>query len=230
MIKPDAFALGRPRAVLFDWDNTLVENWRSIQAALNAALKAFGRAPHDLEQVKFQARHPVGEIFPGLFGDDWRGARAIFEAHFNANHLDGLNVMAGAEALLDLLKDKGVPLCVASNKKSEFLRREITHLGWDHRFVAVVGAQEAAADKPDAAPLHLALHRAGLEAGPDIWMVGDNDIDMRAATAAGCAPVLVGPGPSDPRLLESAPPALRCHNCETLCGFILERWDTIFSS
>ena len=33
-------ALTRPRALLFDWDSTLVDNWRSIETALNATLVA----------------------------------------------------------------------------------------------------------------------------------------------------------------------------------------------
>ena len=27
--------LGRPRAILFDWDNTLVDSWATIHEALN---------------------------------------------------------------------------------------------------------------------------------------------------------------------------------------------------
>ena len=68
----------RPRAVLFDWDNTLVENWRTIQAAMNAALADAGLPQMDLEQVLFQARHSVQDIFPKLFGEGWRHARTIF--------------------------------------------------------------------------------------------------------------------------------------------------------
>jgi phosphoglycolate phosphatase len=222
--------LSAPRAVLFDWDNTLVENWRSIQGAINAALMAFALPQLDLEAVKFQARHSARTIFPTLFGPEWPRARAIFEAHFTANQLTGLTVMPGAEALLDLLGRQGVPLCVVSNKKADFLRREIDYLGWMGRFRAVVGASEAAKDKPDAAPVLLALDRAGLSPGADIWLVGDTDIDMKAAIAAGCAPILVGPGPEDAALLENAAPALRCHNCAALAGLLLDRREPISGS
>ncbi len=216
-----------PRAVLFDWDNTLVENWRSIQAALNEALKDAGRAPFDMEQVMFQARHSPREIFPALFGDGAERARAIFYEHFNAHHLAGLSIMPGAEALLDLLAEKTVPLGIVSNKKGDFLRREIAHLGWKNRFVTIVGAQDASADKPDPAPIYLALEQGNISRGSDVWLVGDTDIDMRAAVAAGCLPVLVGEGPFDPSLFADATPALRCRTCVDLAGFILQDPDTI---
>jgi phosphoglycolate phosphatase len=186
----------RPRAVLFDWDNTLVENWRTIQAALNAALTDSGLPQMDLEQVLFQARHSVQDIFPKLFGEGWRHARTIFYDHFAQNHLAGLSIMPGAPELLDTLVEKGVMLAVVSNKKGDLLRREIDYLG-------------------------------GIVPAHDVWLIGDTDTDMRAAVAAGCWPVLVGPGPADPELLRDAEPALRCHNCGDLTGIVRRNWDTI---
>lgn len=209
----------RPRAILFDWDNTLVENWRAIQAALNAALSARGKAPLDLDQVKLQARHSPRQIFPDLFGAAWEPARAEFLEHFEAHHLAGLSLMPGAELLLDALAPLEIPLGVVSNKKGDLLRREIAYLGWSGRFGSVVGAQDAAADKPDAAPVLRALDDIGLTASREVWVVGDTDIDLRAAEAAGCLGVLVGPGPSEPGLMDGLEPALKCHNCDELAGF-----------
>jgi phosphoglycolate phosphatase len=220
-------ALPAPRAILFDWDNTLVENWLTVQAALNAALAAAGRAPLDLEQVKLQARHSSRDIFPKLFGNDWERARALFYAHFGLHHLAGLSVMPGAEALLDACREERLPLAVVSNKQGETLRREIAHLGWADRFAGAVGSQDAPADKPDPAPVHLALENLDMIAAPDIWLVGDTDVDMRAAVAAGCSPILIGPGPEDPALLAGVEPALRCHNCRDLAGFLREGRHTI---
>ena len=217
----------RPRAVLFDWDNTLVENWRTIQAALNAALADAKLPPMDMEQVMFQGRHSAQDIFPKLFGDGWLHARTIFYKHFAQNHLAGLSIMPGAQGLLDALGDRNVTLAVVSNKKGDLLRREIDFLGWTGRFASIVGAQDASADKPDPAPVYLALEQAGIAASADIWLVGDTDIDMRTATAAGCYPILVGPGPADYALFEGAEPALRCHNCDDLAGFVRRDWDTI---
>jgi phosphoglycolate phosphatase len=217
----------RPRAVLFDWDNTLIENWRAIQAALNAALADSGLPPMDMEQVMFQARHSAQDIFPQLFGDRWGHARGIFYDHFAQNHLAGITIMPGAPELLDALVERDVMLAVVSNKKGDLLRREIDYLGWTAKFARVVGAQDAAADKPDPAPARLALEGSGIAPGGDVWLVGDTDIDMRTAIAAGCLPVLVGPGPADPELLREAQPALRCHNCCDLTGFVRRNWDTI---
>jgi phosphoglycolate phosphatase len=220
-------SIPRPSIVLFDWDNTLVENWRTVQAAFNAALADAGRAPFDLEQVIFQARHSSRDIFPEIFGNDWQHARSVFYDHFAANHLAGLSVMPGADELLQVLREQDVPLGIVSNKKGDLLRREIAHLGWSTRFVSVVGATDAPKDKPDPAPVFRALELAGFASAADAWLVGDTDVDMRAAIAAGCTPVLVGPGPGEADLLKEVPPALRCHNCGELAGFVRRRFSTI---
>jgi phosphoglycolate phosphatase len=211
--------LPKPRAVLFDWDNTLVENWGSIQAALNVALVAHGMAALDLEQVKHQGRHSARDIFPTLFGARWQIARDMFYA--------GLSVMPGAEDLLNALAECRVPLGIVSNKKGELLRREIGHLGWSHRFVSVVGAGDAPADKPDPAPVHSTLENMGLIASNDIWLVGDTDVDMRAAIAAGCSAILVGNAAGGSDLFADAKPTLICFDCDDLTGFVRRLCDTI---
>ena len=53
------------------------------------------------------------------------------------------------------------PQGVVSNKAGRYLRAEVTHLGWAPHFGAVVGAGDASADKPDPAPILLALDRLG---------------------------------------------------------------------
>lgn len=216
-----------PPAVLLDWDNTLVENWRSIQAALNTALIDAGKEPFDLEQVKFSARHSGRTVFPHLFDEGWQRAREIFYAHFAEHHLAGLSVMQGAEDLLNALAERRISLAIVSNKQGDLLRREVAHLGWSSRFLDIVGAQDAVADKPDPAPVHLVLNRLGIQASAQVWVVGDTDIDMRAGRAAGCSSILVGPGPDDPALLAGAEPSLRFHSCVALAGFVRAGMDTI---
>ena len=68
-----------------------------------------------------------------------------------------------------------------SNKQGPLLRAEAAHLGWAGQFRSLVGAGDAAADKPDPAPFALALPALGLAAGPAVWYVGDTALDMQAA-------------------------------------------------
>ncbi|MBV8652850.1 MAG: HAD family hydrolase [Alphaproteobacteria bacterium] len=206
----------RPRALIFDWDNTLVDSWPTIHEALNKTLAAMGHAPWSLEESKERVRLSLRDSFPLLFKDRWQEARRIYLDAFLAVHIERLTVLPGVETLLDRLKAEGLYLAVVSNKTGPILRRESEKLGWDHYFGRLVGATDAPADKPDPAPVHLALDGSGIAAGPEVWFIGDTAVDMQCALGAGCVPVLLGP--SDPASAEFAAfkPNLAFHDCEGL--------------
>jgi phosphoglycolate phosphatase len=73
----------------------------------------------------------------------------------------------------------------------------VAHLGWAAHFGAVVGAGDASADKPDPAPIRLALDSMGCAVDTSVWYLGDTALDMAAARAAGVTAVLVGDASHD---------------------------------
>jgi phosphoglycolate phosphatase len=196
---------------------------------MNAALTAFGKEPWTLEESRTRIRQSLRDSFPLLFGDDWLVARDVFYDHFGANHLHHLRPLSGASRLLEALADQGVYLGVVSNKMGPALRKEAAHLRWDGFFGAVVGATDAAADKPDIAPVRMALAPSGLSAGPDVWFVGDADIDMECAHRSRCVPILVGDTPMADASLATFPPAYRFDDCDALYDLVMQADDTISS-
>jgi len=71
-----------PEAIIFDWDNTLVDTWPVIHAALAETFAHFGREPWSLDFVRRNVRRSLRDAFPTLFGDDFADATAIFYAAF----------------------------------------------------------------------------------------------------------------------------------------------------
>jgi phosphoglycolate phosphatase len=200
--------LCRPAAIVWDWDNTLVDGWAAIAAGLNAAFAAFGMPPWTTEEVKARVRRSLRESFPDMFGPaEWERARDIFYAEVQARHLHVLSPMPGAAEALRAGAALGAPMAVNSNKQGPLLRAEAAHLGWAGMFRALVGAGDAEADKPHTAPMRLALAACGVPAGPAVWYVGDTALDMQAAGAAGCAAVLVGGAEHDGGVANAAPDA-----------------------
>jgi phosphoglycolate phosphatase len=193
LITADSAPPGRPRAVLFDWDNTLVDSWPIIHQALHEMFTAMGHTPWTLEESKARVRLSLRDSFPALFGTRWEEARRLYMAAFQAIHLERLAALAGVVELLDHLSETGCYLAVVSNKTGPVLRREAAHLGWTRYFARLGGAADAAADKPDPAPIRLALEGSGIAAGPEVWYVGDTAVDIECALNAGCVPVLLGP-------------------------------------
>lgn len=214
-----------PRAVIYDWDNTLVDNWGTILASLNHALTSFGKAPWTEEESRERIKKSLRDSFPELFGDRWTEARDLFYGYFEAHHLDHLKPKQGAETLLKALHAHGVYQAVVSNKTGRFLRAEADALGWTPYFGRLVGAQDASNDKPHCAPVIMALEPSGLDTRAEVWFVGDADIDMECAHAAGCVPILVGDAEGEG--FGRFPPTHRYESCHTLCGLVARLGDTI---
>ncbi len=68
----------RPTTLLYDWDNTLVDGWAGITAALNAVFTAFDMPLWTVEDTRNRVRVSLREQLPIMFGDRWERARDIF--------------------------------------------------------------------------------------------------------------------------------------------------------
>ncbi|HVI52220.1 MAG TPA: HAD family hydrolase [Candidatus Sulfotelmatobacter sp.] len=180
-----------PKAVIFDWDNTLVDSWGCILAAMNGTLRRMGHGEWSLDEAKDRVALSLRDSFPKLFGERWIEARDVFYEEFAAIHLEHLNPLPGAGDMLERLVGRGVVLSVVSNKNGHFLRQEAERLGWAKWFHRLVGATDAAQDKPAVAPVTLALSGSGVETGAHVWFCGDAEVDMHCAANSGCVPILL---------------------------------------
>ena len=210
----------RPKAILFDWDNTLVDTWPTIHAAQNVTLRAFGLAEWSLEETRQRVRKSMRDSFPELFGDRWEEAGQVFYQHFNAIHLDLLRPSPGADRMLGELRQAGLYLGVVSNKLGDVLRREAAHLGWEDYFGQLVGAFDAEHDKTAAEPVTMALEGTGIKQGGDVWFAGDTDVDLECAANTGCVPVLIREAAPQLAEFEPFPPHLHFPNCLALSKLI----------
>lgn len=183
----------RPKALIFDWDNTLVDTWPCIGKATNITRAAFGLDPWTPAEMRLHIAGSLRDTFPRIYGNRWEEARETYLKAFAAIHLDMLQALNSAEQLLRAAGGKGIYLGVVSNKTGTYLRAEASHLGWTSLFGRLVGAQDAERDKPDPAPVHLALSGSGIGPGPDVWFIGDAPIDAACGKAAGCTTIGVGP-------------------------------------
>jgi phosphoglycolate phosphatase len=212
--------LVRPRALLFDWDSTLVDNWKSIEHAVNATMRAMGHPVWSEEETRRRVRESLRDSFPRMFGDRWPEARRVFYAAFQEKHLEHLRPLPGVTALLEGLAAQGFFLGVVSNKQGPILRKEAEHLGWTGYFRQLVGAGDAERDKPDPAPVLLALRESGLRPGPEVWFVGDTALDMRCAINSGCVPILIMGPARETDDFSAYPPAEEVTDCRDLAALV----------
>lgn len=205
-------SLPKPRAILFDWDNTLVDTWPLIHAALNMTMKHMDHTPWKYERVRNEVKQSMRDSFPGLFGERWKEAAQFYQTSYRAIHLEKLEALPDAVAMLQIIPRSRMFVGLVSNKQGVTLRKEVAHLGWDHYFDVAIGASDAARDKPHADPVLLALKDTGIEPGPDVWFIGDTGVDLEVAKVTGCTPVLFGEFTTDGTMYDGFPFAAHVRN------------------
>jgi phosphoglycolate phosphatase len=217
-----------PKALIFDWDNTLVDTWPAIHDAINHTLLAMGHKVWTFDETRQKIRKSMRDSFPGLFGDRWEEAGKIFYARFEESHINQLQAMDGAENLLKGLYNKGFYLAIVSNKRGKYLRQELEHLGWGKYFKKAVGAGDAQLDKPDPAPVDLALENSGIARGSDVWFVGDTDVDLECAHNSGCISVLIRQEAPSQGEFDEFPASWYFSNCMELASTLddCDVWET----
>jgi phosphoglycolate phosphatase len=191
---PEAYPHKLPKAILFDWDNTLVDTWRVAYDSINFARSALGLTPLTIEDFWQRPHHSMRDASPELFGEHFQEGERLFYESVEKLHLIELMTLQGAEDLLITLKAHDIFMGVVSNKNGNYLRKEVEHLGWKPHFHKVIGARDAEEDKPSPLPVLAALHESPVAPGHDVWFVGDSIVDVHCARASGCVPVVVGHG------------------------------------
>ena len=185
--------LKRPRAVLFDWDNTLVNTWPTIVECYHDTFTALGQTPWTAHEVRNRAHGSLRDVFPGLFG----AARRRGGEGFLRDVLPHPSGAAGAAAGRRRPAGRAAMSSAAMSPSSAtrwatISAAELAHLGWQRWISRAVGARDAQRDKPAPDPIFLALDGTGIAPDETVWMVGDTPADLKCAYAAGCLPVLMG--------------------------------------
>lgn len=212
--------LNKPKAILFDWDNTLADTWPTIHYALEKTFIDMGEKPWTMEEVKVRVHRSLRDSFPPIFGDRWKEAGDKYLEHFKAVHLERLTALDGAEETLKKLTETDIYIAVVSNKTGCNLRAEAEHIGWDKYFSKIIGAKDADEDKPSIKPVLLALENSGINMGKDVWFVGDSITDMECAYNANCVPIFYGGQDLQSEVFANHQPTKHFKNHKELLDFI----------
>lgn len=211
-----------PEAIFFDWDGTLVDSFAFLESAHEHVMRLLGinvGKPGWFYPYFGKARD---FIYNDIYGIRAKDAQGYFEKFVIQNHTKLIKPAPGAEDLLKALHELNLVLGVVTNKKGDFVRAEIKAFGWDAYFASVVGAGEAAEDKPSAAPLELAVEQSGYR-GSEILFVGDTVADLLCAQHYGCPSVFIHPNPEEFEWLGNYSPVHVTSDCKALKEFLLQK-------
>lgn len=193
------------RAVIFDWDGTLLNSYRADSAAYLKMFRAVG-IPWGLEELARNYSPDWYRVYraAGLPRARWPEADRLW-GRFYAKEQPRL--MPHARRVLRRLARHHTLAVVTSGNRARVLRQHKL-FGLDGLFAARVFAEDTVRRKPHPAPLRLALRRLRLKPDACIY-VGDAPEDIEMAHAAGMRAVgVLGPFPTHERLRAARPAAL----------------------
>lgn len=191
------------RAVLFDWDGTLVDSAELSYRCYVAVFERFGVAfDRDAFARTYSPDWYRTYRTIGLDECHWPEADRLWQTHYAT---DQAALLPGAREGLGRLATAGLALGVVTSGERERVAREQALLGIAGAFAAMVCGGETAHRKPHPEPLEVALARMGIDPS-DAAYVGDSPEDVEMARAAGVFTVGIPGGfPNRDALARSRP-------------------------
>ena len=175
-------------AVMFDLDGTLADTLEDLAAASNHALAVVDRPGYPVERYRTLVGRGLERLMIDALGrehaDRVPAAAAAFLTYYAEHRYDHTGPYEGIAELLDALSAARLPMAVLSNKPDAAAVDMVGRLFARWSFAAVRGQREGCPVKPDPAGALAVCAQAGVPA--DRWIyVGDSDVDMQTARAAG---------------------------------------------
>ena len=204
------------RAVLFDWDGTLLD---SFHADAHAYQKMFGALGVSWSARDFE-RHYSPDWYRvyravGIPRARWGEADRLWH-HYYKQHRPAL--MAGAQRVLRILARRYVLALVTSGNRTR-VARQLREFGLDGIFAARICSEDADRRKPHPAPLREALRRLRLRPEECLY-VGDAPEDIQMARRAHVRAVAVLSPFSTRAKLRAARPAAVLSSIKALPTFL----------
>ena len=195
-VSPAKNSHGRPVAVLFDLDGTLIDSIELILASMRYSFaKCRAPVPTDAEWLTGVGT-PLRTMFQRYASDEAEIDRfiAAYREHQIANHDDVVRSYDQVEATVACLAKNGHPLAVVTSKTEALARRGLEHVGIMKYFAAIIGCDTCQRHKPHPEPVLTALDRLGYAASEAVF-VGDSVHDVESGNAAGVLTIAALWGP-----------------------------------
>lgn len=189
------------KAVIFDLDGTLLNTIDDIADANNLMLSGNGFPTHSLDKyiqwIGNGAKLLVERSLPHEYIKDLSKYVRQYEELYESNCCGKSKLYPGVGQVLSHLSKRGVIIAINTNKPQNLT--DLVHKCYLNKwpFAKIIGKSESFPHKPDpAGALHI-IERFHWNAS-NVLFVGDSDVDMLTAQAAGMIPLGVAWGYGNP--------------------------------
>lgn len=179
------------RAMIFDFDGTLVDASAAIIHAFNHALVKFGASalpPGDIQaMIGRPLREMLGRALPDIEEAEIDQLVHFYREAFAPVACTLSQPIPGLATMLAHFQSR-CALGIATSRMTDGAEQILQHLGCHSAFSVIIGLQDVTHPKPHPEPVCKAMQALGAHPRESI-MIGDFPDDMRAAKAAGTAAI-----------------------------------------
>ncbi len=184
------------KAVLFDFDGTLVNTLENISYCAKKAMQAVGlTAPEDANDYKYLIGNGADILIRRILAwqncDDeeiFQKAIAQYREIYNQNPIYLAEIYEGMMPLLKALKERGLKLGIVTNKPHATTLLCVEQLFGNDLFDYSCGQQEGLPIKPDPTGANNVLKEFNVKPEEAVY-VGDTSVDMQTGKALGACTV-----------------------------------------
>ncbi|MCD6590630.1 MAG: HAD family hydrolase [Candidatus Aenigmarchaeota archaeon] len=181
------------RCVVFDLDGTLVNSIDGIMVAINKTFSTIGLGPYEWEKDIERFFGKPFEIWAETLlkeGDKYseenvKKMKELMHENYSSIGVDYVKLNPGVKEALEVLKDNGVKIALATNTVSGPPQKFLKHLGVYEYFDKICTVSDVEKGKPE--PDEMICIIKSLNINPDeILVVGDSETDVEFAKNSGC--------------------------------------------
>ena len=209
--------------IAFDWDGTLYDSTRLIVRCIQAAVIDVGGArPSDSDAawvIGLGLGEALARVAPDVPREKYPELGARYRHHYMRHH-DDLVLFDGVLPLLDLLRERGHKLAVATGKSRAGLDAALATTALQGRFHGSRTADETFG-KPHPRMLLELMQEQGTTPERTL-MIGDTTHDLQLARNAGCASVAVSYGAHQSDTFGELDPLFVANSVAGLQAWLLE--------
>ena len=199
--------------IIFDTERLYIESWKAVgeefglENVVEMAYKIIG-------VNETMSRKVFTEYYQGM--KDYDLCRKRLSEVFHSRYDGRIPVKPGVREILAFLKEREIPIALASSTRIETVQRELKEAGLYQAFDHIIGGDMIKQSKP-APDIFLAAAQKLGAAPENCYVLEDSHNGIRAAAAAGMHPIMV------PDLLEPTDEMQKL--AETICPSLNEAID-----
>ncbi|MEE3477289.1 MAG: HAD family hydrolase [Candidatus Cryptobacteroides sp.] len=179
------------KLIIFDFDGTLGDTRANIIMTMQETMRVLGYPVAGEEAIAatigLTLEDGFRELFPGLTERDILRCAEVYRDLFEKNRRKMIpTLFPHVKETLNLLKERGYILSVASSRQSVSLRGFLHDMSVEDCISYILGADNVEKSKPDPEPVLKTLRELGIPAEESL-VVGDMPVDIIMGLRAGAA-------------------------------------------